>query len=88
MIQCISHVLCPGDTHHTFVSISHFLKPIEESGTEARTETVPPTSTLLPLRLFPPFFPSIAFYLYLSLHDLNRLHFRTCTTCLEEGKKP
>lgn len=33
----------------TFGSISHFLKPIEEPGTESRTETILPPATLVPL---------------------------------------
>lgn len=50
----------------TFGSISYFLKPTEESGTEDRTETILPPSTLVTLR---PFFP-VPFFLSLY-HPLS-----------------
>lgn len=76
--------------HCAFGSISHFLKPIEKSGTEDRTETILPPSSLFPLRPLSlstcvSSFLALCFYapIFLSLHNLNRLQFRTCTTCLE-----
>lgn len=51
----------------TFGSISYFLKPTEESGTEDRTETILPPSTLVTLR---PFSLSLSFSLSLY-HPLS-----------------